>query len=161
MKNKEPQKARQVYSMGSVLLNLGGFKFETGKNAFEKISSRIGFRWQENQHASSPSSWQYMGRSTDSLTIEGYLYSVLTRRVRPLEKLEELAGKGDSLLLSDGLGNNLGRWVVMQISEDKSNFHRDSFSQQIRFSIEIKKDDSQAENDRLTQNFTDISGAYS
>ena len=121
----------------NVLLSLGGFKFEIGKNAHKRLTQKSSFRWSEIKRLGGTSAMHFNGIDNDTITLAGTIYSEIGGG-ETYEKLYEEAGKGKPMVMVDAQGNNLGSWVITDISKDDEAINRYGVARKTDFNISLK-----------------------
>ena len=101
----------------NTLLVLGDFKFEVFKCPLLQIGVQNGYTWGEQPSLGGAPKWHFMGLEAETWDLSGIAYPELSGP-EPLAKLREEAKKGKPLRLIDGLGKNLGKWLIKSISEN-------------------------------------------
>ncbi len=129
----------------SYLAKLGDYVFEADSAPFDKLSRKTSYRWAKQQHVGKLRSLQFLGPDDDTITLSGTFYPHYRGGLEQMDKLRTEAGKGKPLLLvytDKKLGQNLGKWVIKSINENRSILLGNGAPKRIDFTIEILKYDS-------------------
>ncbi len=123
-----------------IMLTLGDFKFEMHTLAYQKLALSQGYRWTEQARITRDPALQYLGREVATIEINGILHpsSLIRGRLSHIESLRALADKGKPQLLVDGLGRVWGKWVIVEVKDDRSIFTDDGQAREIAFSLTLK-----------------------
>jgi phage protein U len=131
-------------------MKLGDFQFAVSAASFEKLSYDSSYRWESKAAPTADVSplMQYNGPGERSLNIEGTIYPQLVKNgLKQVEMMRAEAGKGQALPLcyietggseNSGVGRILGKWCIVNISEQRCIFLADGNPRMITFSMSLK-----------------------
>ncbi len=126
--------------MTNVLMSLGDFQFEIARNAFSELQKSRSYRWVDVETLSL-THLQYTGRGAQSITLTGSLHPTYLGEdgMNYMERLTELADSASPPLLISASGENFGRYAILRIDEDQSQFTAAGIPRKIEFKIEIRE----------------------
>ncbi|MCJ9428536.1 phage tail protein [Kordiimonas marina] len=100
-----------------VLMTWGDFRFEVAWGAYQELSRSTAFQWAMQPLVGQPNDRQFMGLASDTITIQGTLYTSFRGGPKNIEALRAQGGKGKPAILTDGRGNVYGKWVLLNVTE--------------------------------------------
>jgi uncharacterized protein len=121
-----------------IMLRLGGFDFEIGTAAYQKLSLTQSWRWPEQARLSRDSALQFTGSGNAEIDLNGVIYAGRAGSLGQVETLRGLAGTGKPLMLVDGLGFVWGRWVILEVGDTRTFFMDDGQARKIEFRLKLK-----------------------
>lgn len=127
---------------GNVAMALGPFAFEALGFGYEGVQRKVTTPWTDMQVAQSLNQMQWMGPTSDEITIKGVLFPVELGGQASLSGLVEAATSGMPLTLVSGdmsEGIIHGVYVVQSIDEDRSYFTSYGEARRNAYSISLKK----------------------
>ncbi len=80
-----------------------------------------------------------MGLGTETISLEGYIHPTFRGGIGQLEAMRQMAGQGQPLILVDGLGNILGKWVITQVEEGQNTFIPGGIPLEMTFYLTLQK----------------------
>lgn len=125
--------------MSSVLLSLGNFKFSITTAAYNQLVKSWSWNWSNQSIIGKSDKLQAVGKSADSIKLKGEV-SPLFQNVGT-QQIESLAQIGDELkpqLLVSGLGDIMGYWCLVSLTETSSNFVKGGIARLQSFDLEIQ-----------------------
>ncbi|MFD2177735.1 phage tail protein [Veronia pacifica] len=122
-----------------MMLMLGRYRFSLDTAAYEGKSRETRYRWGEQARLVERPALQFIGPGEDKLDIDGIIYPYYRGGLGQLETLRREAGRGEPLLLVEGTGKVLGRWVIDVVRENQRTFAKDGTPAAIRFSLTLRK----------------------
>lgn len=123
----------------SVQMSLGSFKFSISSAAYSQLVKRWSWNWASLSVIGQYDNLQAVGKSPISIKLTGEI-SPLFQNVGT-QQVESLAKLGDELkphLLVSGLGDIMGYWCIVSLSETDSKFLQGGIARLQSFDIEIK-----------------------
>lgn len=118
------------------MMRLGSYRFAMDTAAYNEMSRSTAYRW-----ASIPTQsglgFQYMGPGEDAMTLSGIVYPHFFGGLGQLDAMRAEAVKGQPLLMTDGLGNVRGFWVVKSIRETGQKFAAGGVPRRQSFSMDL------------------------
>lgn len=124
--------------MADVQLGLGSFRFGLSTAAWQSLRQQAGYRWASQARIGRPPALQFLGEDTGTITVTGVIMPFYRGGLGQMGQLRAQAGKGEPMTLVDGMGNNLGQWVIESVEEEKSNPHSNGAARKIDFTITLK-----------------------
>jgi phage protein U len=119
-------------------LALGSFVFSTQDGtAYEQLQRRSSGGWINVDLMGSKPRSHNTGQGPDDITISGQVYGGAGMDV--LDDLRAMQAERVPKVLVDGLGRNLGRWKIMEISETQRRVIDDGTAMVIDFSISLQE----------------------
>ncbi|ASX25860.1 phage tail protein [Candidatus Williamhamiltonella defendens] len=131
-----------------MMLMLGEYRFRLDTAAYQSKTRSTSYCWGKQARLTTEPAWQYIGPGDDSLSIQGVIFPHDKGGLGQMDSLRQEAEKGESLLLLEGSGKVLGRWVIESISENQSIFFKDGTPRRIGFTLQLRKDEN-AKNTRV------------
>lgn len=126
--------------MAQVMLTLGSFQFSISTAAYNELTQKWEWRWQEQSRVGRNDILQSTGKAANGISLAGQIattiYSVGTKQ---LETLAALGDKQAPQLLTSGEGAVLGYWVMTALNAVNSKFvpggdpKRQSFTMELKF----------------------------
>lgn len=128
--------------MPASILTLGTFTFSTSTAAYESLQRASAWEWAEQKRVGAYPVYQFTGAEAETLTLPGTIYPLHQGAgLGQLDKLRDLAAKGEPQTLADGQGRKLGRWVIVSINEEQSAFLPGGAPRKQTFTISLKRYD--------------------
>lgn len=125
--------------MAKTMMKLGAFTFSLDTAAFQQLQRSTAYKWASQPRVGQPDALQFLGEGEDTITLSGVVYPHYWGGLRQVDDMRTQAGKGEPLILVEGTGAVLGKWVIMSVSETKKVFFSDGTPRKINFSMKIKK----------------------
>ena len=123
--------------MASVMMALGKYRFSIDSAAYQTLQRSTAWRWPAQERLGRAPALQYLGPGEDKIALSGTIYPQFRGGLEQMDALREEAGRGEPLLLVDGRGNVLGRWVVERVGETQSAFFADGAPRKIEFTLDL------------------------
>ena len=123
--------------MSDTLMALGGYRFSINTAAFQTLQRSSRYRWQAQARVNRKPAQQFTGPEADTVTLEGQILPHYKGGLKQMDAMREQAGKGEPLLLTDGLGNVWGKWCITRIEETRSDLMTNGAPRHIRFRLEL------------------------
>jgi phage protein U len=120
------------------MLALGGFRFGVNTATYQALQRTAAYRWATLDRAGRDPAAQYLGPGVETITLNGVIYPHFKGGLRQVEAMRLSARLGEPLILVDGLGFALQRWVILRVTENKRTFLRDGAPRRIDFSVELQ-----------------------
>lgn len=106
--------------MSDVLMALGQFRFAMETAAYQDLKRKNDYRWPAQARLADRPTRQFVGLGDESIDINGIVYPHLAGGLGQIEQLREMSGRGEPMILADGLGFVWGRYVVLSLQEGRS-----------------------------------------
>ncbi len=97
-----------------VQMALGDFRFELGRNDYERLSQTLTWRWARQDVIGNYPVHQFVGEGARTLQLSGAVFP-LKAGVDALTGLEQAASQRKPLRLADEFGHFLGYWVITSL----------------------------------------------
>lgn len=123
------------------MLTLGGFQFSIATAAYQELARITEYRWPALARFMQGDALQYVGPGPDFITLPGVIYPEWRGGDGQLSELRALAAQGLPLVLIDGAGAVLGRWVVERVEERQSVFAAEGKPRRQEFALGLRKFD--------------------
>ena len=121
----------------SIMMALGTYRFSIATSAYQQLQRTIAYRWQSQARIGNDPAMQFVGTGAEQISLEGVIYPHFKGGLGQIDGMKAAADEGKPLLLVDGLGNVLERWVITQISETREVFLKDGVPRKITFQMSI------------------------
>ncbi len=129
-----------------MMLMLGNYRFSVDMAAYQSKARSTSYRWGKQDRLTTNPALQFVGPGDDTMSIQGFILPHYKGGLGQVESMRQEAGKGESLLLLEGSGKVLGRWVIESITENQSTFFKDGTPKRIEFTLELRKDEDSKNN---------------
>jgi len=126
--------------MTKVMMLLGTYPFMLETAAYQQIKRVSSYRWKEQARIGRKPGQQYVGPGADQITLNGEILPHWKGGYGQLDAMRAQAARGKPLMLLEGYGGYvLGDWVILKISETKSELMGDGSPRVIAFSMTLKE----------------------
>lgn len=125
--------------MAIVMLALGDYRFSVDTAAYQNLRRTSQYRWQTQDRLDRRPAEQFVGTGSETIRLPGTIHPHYKGGLGQLPAMRKEAEKGEPLLMVDGMGNNLGLWVITQIEEDQSVFLPEGAPRQIQFTVTVRR----------------------
>lgn len=129
-------------SGGDVMLSLGGFRFGLNTAAYQELSRSVEQRWSGQDRFGQLAALQYTGPGADTITLPGVIYPEFRGGLQQVERMRDLAGRGEPLSLITGTGRVLGRFVIERVEERQAIFAARGMARRIEFTLSLRRYDA-------------------
>jgi phage protein U len=123
--------------MATPLLQLGSYQFGIDTAAHESLDRTDAYRWVGQDRLLREVAYQYVGPGDRKITLPGTIYPHFRGGLKQLDAMRAEAERGTPLMLTDGLGKVLGKWVILSVKETQSVFLPGGAPRKIDFSLEL------------------------
>ena len=127
--------------MSDVMLTFGPVSFSVASAAYQALRRATRYRVPSHERIGSPPGYQFTGRGEDGVTLSGVIMPTYRGRPALLDELRALAGEGESQILTTGTGENLGRWIMDELTEERSGLFSRGEARKIAFTVKLMRDD--------------------
>jgi phage protein U len=103
-----------------IMMALGEYRFSVSTAAYNDFRRNTAWRWASQQRLGRLPAKQYLGPGEDTIEMGGTIYPHYNGGLKQIDSMRDEAGKGEPLLLVDGLGNVWGKWCILSIEETRS-----------------------------------------
>jgi hypothetical protein len=127
----------------SYLARLGDFIFALKKSEFQTYSRSTSWRWVSVNVLKKAPRLHFAGKGEDKIKLEGIIYpDQETREYSQIEEMRKQGNLGKPLPFTYAnvrAGEYLGKWVILNLSEERSLFNKDGSPMKMTFSLEIQQ----------------------
>ncbi|WP_330927079.1 phage tail protein [Candidatus Sororendozoicomonas aggregata] len=123
--------------MSDTLMTLGQYRFSINTAAYQTLRRASRYRWQAQQRIGRKPAWQFTGPDADTMTLEGLILPHYQGGLLQIHSLRGEAGRGEPLLMTDGLGNAWGKWCVTELRETQTDLMSNGAPRHIRFQVSL------------------------
>jgi len=125
--------------MSDILLALGDYRFSIETAAYQTLQRQHRYRWQTQQRVGRVPAQQFLGKDTETITLKGEILPHFKGGLAQINALRAAAETGQPQLLTDGLGNVWGKYVIVAIHEEQDDLLHNGVAGLIRFRLELKE----------------------
>lgn len=122
-----------------MMMILGIYRFCISNAAYQNLTRTTEYKWEELNRLNSETALQYMGKSPETINLDGEIYPQFKGGLRQIALMKAEAGLGLPLFLISGNGFAFGRWCITGITENQTYFLKDGTPRKIAFSLSLKK----------------------
>lgn len=127
-----------MVDVSTVMLALGVFRFGVSVGDYQTLRREAGYRWAVQERVGRDPASQFIGPGLQTITLSGVIYPHFKGGLRQVEFMRAIAGLGQPLMLTDGLGFVFDRWVILRAAETKTVLMSDGAPRKIDFEIELQ-----------------------
>lgn len=120
-----------------VMMVLGGFPFSMNTAAYDRFARSTEYRWARQNRIGRQPAHQFVGPGAETITLNGVIHPHYRGGLRMIAQMRAEAEKGEPLMMVDGLGFVLGRWVIRRIDETGTVFFADGAPRQQAFRLSL------------------------
>lgn len=124
--------------MENVMMKLGSVKFSIQTLAYQKLTRTYGWTWAPTKRFGTIDSLQYTGKKNPTVTLPGVVFPEF--QDVGTQQIETLVALGDAEtphLMTSGLGDVMGYWVVTGLTETEDKHIQAGIPIKQTFSLEI------------------------
>lgn len=122
----------------NVMMKLGAYNFSLNTAAYQRLRRESRYGWQRQARLGRTPALQKAVGATHTMHLEGVIYPHYRGGLRQIDAMRAEADKDDPLELVDGLGFVHGRWVILSISETRSEFFADGAPKSKEFALGLE-----------------------
>ena len=134
--------------MTDVMLTFGTVRFSVTEAAYQALRRATQFRLPQLQHVGARPGYHFTGPGEESIALAGVIMPTYRGRPGVLDDLRGLGGRPH--VLTAGTGESLGRWILAEVTEERSGFFNTGQARKIAFTARLLRDED-AESGRQTQ----------
>lgn len=123
--------------MSETMMALGSYRFALNTAAYDTLKRSQSYRWQAQERLLRRPAQQFIGLGEETIELSGVIYPHFAGGLKQLDAMRKQAGRGEPLLLVDGLGFVWGQWVINQIDEEQSVFLSNGVPLKTTFSLRL------------------------
>lgn len=124
--------------MNEIMMQLGSFQFGIQTAAYETLRRSTEYQWAEQKRFGKLDALQYVGPGQDKITLSGTVYPEFNGGTKQLEDMRAMAAQGRPLLMVSGLGDLMGRWVILAVGDTGSIFAQAGVARKQEFELELR-----------------------
>ena len=124
--------------LSTVMMALGAFRFGVLGGAYQELTRKASYRWEQQDRLGRAPAQQFLGRGAEEITLSGVIHPHYRGGLRQVEAMRLIAGTGVPLMLVDGLGWVWQRWVIVEVTETKSVLFADGTPRRIEFRVVLR-----------------------
>ena len=125
--------------MRETMMALGSYRFSLDSAAYQELRRSTAYRWQALARLQRLPAQQFLGPGSETLDLKGVIYPHYRGGFKQLDAMRAQAGKGEPLLLVDGLGFIWGQWVVLQVDETQSVLLTNGQPRKLEFQLRLAR----------------------
>ena len=125
--------------MSDTMMALGEFRFGIATAAYESLLRTVQYRWPIQERINRPVARQFVGIGEETCSLEGVIYPHHAGGLSQLQSMRDQAGKGEPLMMVTGLGDILGRWVILRVEEGQTVFFSNGMPRKVTFKMELAR----------------------
>lgn len=126
--------------MTKVMMMLGPYPFMLATAAYQTLRRSATYRWAEQARIGRAPAQQFLGGGADSITLDGEIVPHWRGGHGQIALMRGQAARGKPLILLEGYGGFvLGRYVIVQIDETKTELGADGAPSHIAFTMALKE----------------------
>ena len=125
--------------MSETMMALGSYRFSLDSAAWQELRRSTAYRWQALARLQRLPAQQFLGPGSETLDLKGVIYPHYRGGFKQLDAMRAQAGKGEPLLLVDGLGFIWGQWVVLQVDETQSVLLTNGQPRKLEFQLRLAR----------------------
>ena len=123
------------------MLTFGTVAFSVAQAAYQVLRRATRYRVPAHERVGARIAYQYTGPGEDGITLSGTIMPTYRGRPGVLDDLRDLAAAGEARLLTSGTGEGFGRWIVDEVTEERSALFSDGAPRKIEFTVKLLRDD--------------------
>lgn len=125
----------------NIMMALDVFQFSIQTAVYQELNRHTEYKWPSQHRFGKRPSSQFVGKGEDTITLPGVIYPEYRGGFQQIERMRLLAGLGKPLMLVDGLGKIMGRWVIESIDEKQTLFAAFGAPRKMEFTVALRKFD--------------------
>lgn len=122
-----------------MMLALGPYRFSLNTSAYQTLKRSSEYRWPQVERIGQEPLLQALGQGSDSIDLDGVIYPHFRGGLGQLGNMRDSASRQEPLMLINGLGEVLGRFVITQIEETQNTFLPDGVPRKIEFRLSLER----------------------
>ena len=120
---------------------LGQFTFALNTLAFHEMRRSTSWRHPSNPRVGARPARQFVGLGDETITLTGLQAPEFMGDRKAVDRLREMADRGNAYALVNGAGENFGAWVIENIEETGTLFVREGVPRRVEFTINLARVD--------------------
>ncbi len=122
-----------------MMLALGPYRFSLNTSAYQTLKRSSEYRWPSIERIGQKPLLQAIGHGSDRIDLDGVIYPHFRGGLGQINAMRDSASKQEPLMLINGLGEVLGRFVITQIEETQNTFLPDGMPRKIEFRLSLER----------------------
>lgn len=122
-----------------MMLALGPYRFSLNTSAYQSLKRSSEYRWPSTPRIGKEPLLQAIGPGCDHIDLDGVIYPHFRGGLGQINAMRDSAQRQDPLMLINGQGNVLGRFVITQIEESQNTFLADGTPRKIEFRLSLER----------------------
>ena len=122
-----------------MMLALGPYRFSLNTSAYQSLKRSSEYRWPSTPRIGKEPLLQAIGPGCDHIDLDGVIYPHFRGGLGQINAMRDSAAKQEPLMLINGQGNVLGRFVITQIEESQNTFLADGAPRKIEFRLSLER----------------------
>lgn len=123
----------------NIMMILGMFPFMLSSVPYQNLNQVTNWRHVKNDRVGRSPRRQFIGTGDDKITLSGVLYPEVSGGDLSLSALRTMAYSGMPWPLIEGTGCIYGMFVIVNITETRTEFFQDGKARKIEFTITLEK----------------------
>jgi phage protein U len=122
-----------------MMLALGPYRFSLNTSAYQSLKRSHEYRWPSIERIGQEPLLQAIGQGSDRIDLDGVIYPHFRGGLGQINAMRDSAQRQEPLMLINGQGNVLGRFVITQIEETQNTFLADGIPRKIEFRLSLER----------------------
>lgn len=122
-----------------MMLALGPYRFSLNTSAYQTLKRSSEYRWPSLERIGQEPLLQALGQGSDRIDLDGVIYPHFRGGLGQINAMRDSASRQEPLMLINGLGEVLGRFVIAQIEETQNTFLPDGVPRKIEFRLSLER----------------------
>ncbi len=127
--------------MSEVMLTYGSVSFSVAQAAYQALRRSTRYRVPAHDRVGDRPGYQFTGPGEDSITLSGVIMPTYRGRPAVLDDLRALGAEGEAHPLTGGTGEVFGRWIMSQLTDERSALFDNGQARKIAFTLSLMRDD--------------------
>lgn len=120
-----------------MMLQLGRYQFSMDTAAYQRLRRSTRWRWTAVDRQGRRPARHFDGPGEDRIELDGVILPTYKGGLGQVEAMRTEAGGGVPLVLVDGEGHVLGRWVIETVEETQQHLLRSGAPRRVEFRLQI------------------------
>lgn len=122
-----------------MMLALGPYRFSLNTSAYQSLKRSSEYRWPSIERIGKEPLLQAIGPGCDYIDLDSVIYPHFRGGLGQINAMRDSAQKQEPLMLINGQGNVMGRFVITQIEESQNTFLADGAPRKIEFILSLER----------------------
>lgn len=122
-----------------MMLALGPYRFSLNTSAYQSLKRSSEYRWPSIERIGKEPLLQAIGPGCDRIDLDGVIYPHFRGGLGQINAMRDSAARQEPLMLINGQGNVLGRFVIAQVEESQNTFLADGSPRKIEFRLSLER----------------------